>query len=446
MSTASATTSDKDPGRMLIRLIVLAIPIGLLAGIGSALYNIFQHELQYWLWHTLPELLGQEREPWWLVVGLLVVGAVLVALALQLPGNGSDGPLKGFHLTIGPREVASVLLAALASLSFGAVLGPEAPLLALGTAIAIAISRSGQSGPVQVLALAGAGAALGSILGNPLVSGVLLLELLLLSGKVTNPETGIFLLSPLIVALTTGYLLQVGIEDWSGVPDLNLAVPGLPEYTSVQWIDLGVAIPVALVAGLIVVIARRLGGVLADRFEGKQLASLLVGAGVVAAAALLMRAITGESVSLVLFSGQEQMPELLGLAGIGTLVAVVLFKGLAYAASLGAGFRGGPLFPAVFLGVGVGTAAAVLVSSVNLSAMVAAGIAAASAAGLRMPFSSMLLAVLLCAAAGPAVTVLAGVGVVIGLILGLALLPAAAAQEERQERGGGSSTPADRAM
>ena len=446
MSTASATTSDKDPGRMLIRLVVLAIPIGLLAGIGSALYNIFQHELQYWLWHTLPELLGQEREPWWLVVGLLVVGAVLVALALQLPGNGSDGPLKGFHLTIGPREVASVLLAALASLSFGAVLGPEAPLLALGTAIAIAISRSGQLGPVQVLALAGAGAALGSILGNPLVSGVLLLELLLLSGKVTNPETGIFLLSPLIVALTTGYLLQVGIEDWSGVPDLNLAVPGLPEYTSVQWIDLGVAIPVALVAGLIVVIARRLGGVLADRFEGKQLASLLVGAGVVAAAALLMRAITGESVSLVLFSGQEQMPELLGLAGIGTLVAVVLFKGLAYAASLGAGFRGGPLFPAVFLGVGVGTAAAVLVSSVNLSAMVAAGIAAASAAGLRMPFSSMLLAVLLCAAAGPAVTVLAGVGVVIGLILGLALLPAAAAQEERQERGGGSSTPADRAM
>ena len=446
MSTASATTSDKDPGRMLIRLVVLAIPIGLLAGIGSALYNIFQHELQYWLWHTLPELLGQEREPWWLVVGLLVVGAVLVALALQLPGNGSDGPLKGFHLTIGPREVASVLLAALASLSFGAVLGPEAPLLALGTAIAIAISRSGQLGPVQVLALAGAGAALGSILGNPLVSGVLLLELLLLSGKVTNPETGIFLLSPLIVALTTGYLLQVGIEDWSGVPDLNLAVPGLPEYTSVQWIDLGVAIPVALVAGLIVVIARRLGGVLADRFEGKQLASLLVGAGVVAAAALLMRAITGESVSLVLFSGQEQMPELLGLAGIGTLVAVVLFKGLAYAASLGAGFRGGPLFPAVFLGVGVGTAAAVLVSSVNLSAMVAAGIAAASAAGLRMPFSSMLLAVLLCAAAGPAVTVLAGVGVVVGLILGLALLPATAVQEEQEKRGAGPAKPADSAV
>ncbi len=431
---------------MLLRLILLAIPIGLLAGIGSALYNIAQHEVQHWLWHTLPEFIGQEEEPWWLVVGLLLIGAVLVALALQLPGHGGDGPLKGFHLTIGPREVLSVLLAALASLSFGAVLGPEAPLLALGTAIAIGISRSGQLGPVQVLALAGAGAALGSILGNPLVSGVLLLELLLLTGKVSSPEEGIFTLSPLIVALTTGFLLQVGIEDWSGVPDLNLAVPGLPEYTTVQWIDLGLAIPVALVAGLIVVIARRLGGVFADRFEGKQLAALLVGAVVVAAAALLMRAITGESVSLVLFSGQEQMPELLSVAGVGTLIAVVLFKGLAYAASLGAGFRGGPIFPAVFLGVGVGTAAAILVSSANLSAMVAAGIAAASAAGLRMPFSSMLLAVLLCAAAGPAVTVLAGVGVVIGLILGLALLPAAAVQEEQESRDAGPSTPAGRAV
>ena len=72
--------------------------------------------------------------------------------------------------------------------------------------------------------------------------------------------------------------------------------------------------------------------------------------------------------------------------------------------------------------------------------------AAASAAGLRMPFSSMLLAVLLCAAAGPAVTVLAGVGVVIGLILGLALLPAAAVQEEQESRDAGPSTPAGRAV
>ena len=54
----------------------------------------------------------------------------------------------------------------------------------------------------------------------------------------------------------------------------------------------------------------------------------------------------------VLFSGQDQLPGLVSAGAsytVGALLLLLLCKGVAYAASLVA-FRGGPTFPAIFLG------------------------------------------------------------------------------------------------
>jgi hypothetical protein len=58
----------------------------------------------------------------------------------------------------------------------------------------------------------------------------------------------------------------------------------------------------------------------------------------------------------VLFSGQDQLPGLVGQAGTWSLSALawlILFKALAYTLSLGS-YRGGPTFPALFLGAAGG--------------------------------------------------------------------------------------------
>ena len=61
---------------------------------------------------------------------------------------------------------------------------------------------------------------------------------------------------------------------------------------------------------------------------------------------------TGHGVSNVLFSGQNELGPLVGGAAgwsVGALLLLIACKGLAYALSLSS-FRGGPVFPAMFIG------------------------------------------------------------------------------------------------
>jgi hypothetical protein len=69
---------------------------------------------------------------------VLGVAGLPVAFAItRLPGNGGHVPAHG--LQVGgnePKMVPGVALAAFVTLSFGLVLGPEAPLIAIGAGIA----------------------------------------------------------------------------------------------------------------------------------------------------------------------------------------------------------------------------------------------------------------------------------------------------------------------
>ena len=84
----------------------------------------------------------------------------------------------------------------------------------------------------------------------------------------------------------------------------------------------------------------------------------------------------------------------------GVLLVLLLAKALAYAVSLGCGFRGGPVFPAIFLGVAVATFPVVWFD-VSPTWAVAAGAAAGMAAMIRLLLSSMVLAALLIGVASP---------------------------------------------
>ncbi len=69
---------------------------------------------------------------------------------------------------------------------------------------------------------------------------------------------------------------------------------------------------------------------------------------------------TGKASSEVLFSGQSELPSLVtnsATYSVGALLLLIVCKGLAYAVSL-SGFRGGPVFPGMFLGAAGGIALA----------------------------------------------------------------------------------------
>ena len=59
------------------------------------------------------------------------------------PGTGGHSPADGFHAggPLPPIELPGVFLAALATLAFGAVLGPEAPLIAIGSGLGVLAVR-----------------------------------------------------------------------------------------------------------------------------------------------------------------------------------------------------------------------------------------------------------------------------------------------------------------
>jgi H+/Cl- antiporter ClcA len=418
---APAAPLADPPGRVppsgqvaqqVVALSGIAVVVGLVAGAGATAFVAVEHHLQQLLWEDLPAALGADQAPAWLVVVLLLAGAVLTAAALRLPGHGGHSPLDGFGLDIGPREIGSVVLAALASLSFGAVLGPEAPLMAVGTALAALLLRGADSRVRQIMIVVGAVAALGAVFGNPLVTSVLLLELVIAAGAaMAVPQV----LLPALAGMASSYVLQVGLQDWSGLGEVKLGIPGLDPYPEVQWVDLAVALPLALLVAAVVMVAR-LGGLGVARLASRApLATLVVAALVVAGAAIAVDAITGGGPQLVLFSGQSSMTDYLALTSVGTALVVLLGKLAAYAVSLGAGFRGGPVFPAIAVGIVMATAASLIVDGTSRSALAATAVAAATAAGLRMPFTALLMGAVLTYPAGGATTVLAVVGTIIGL-------------------------------
>ena len=89
----------------------------------------------------------------------------------------------GFLKLVGvitPDQIPGVFLAALAMLALGAVLGPEAPLIALGGGLAVLAVRFRQRDmPAQTLAVVGAAgsfAAIATLFGSPLPAAFLLME------------------------------------------------------------------------------------------------------------------------------------------------------------------------------------------------------------------------------------------------------------------------------
>jgi hypothetical protein len=128
-------------------------------------------------------------------------------------------------------------------------------------------------------------------------------------------------------------------------------------------------------------------GKLADE-DGQDLpVVLLCGAGlVVGLLAVGFRAVTSPAGGPGAVLGESALPQVIAETSAGVLALLLVVKGAAYALSLGAGFRGGPTFPAVTLGAVTGVLASIVLPGLDLTPAVIAGVAAAASAALGLSF------------------------------------------------------------
>lgn len=398
-TSTPALHPDRAQGRAYLRLIGLGGLIGVPAALLAWVFLGIVNWLQGLLWTDLPRELGESTPPWYLVIGLPVVGAAVVALARRLlPGDGGHSPLAGIGGAPTPWQFGpGVALAAVGTLAFGAVLGPEAPLIALGSVVGMALTpfvrvdRRGQ----QILATAGSFSAVSALFGGPLVAGFLLVESGLAAGAALLP-----MLLPGLVSAAVGYLLFVGLGNWPGLPDSALAVPGLAVYEHTRVLDLLLAVAVGVVTSLVIGAVKRLAKDVDTLASGRagRTRTLLAGGLAVGLLAQVVQLLGGNSQDM-LFSGQSAIPDLLAETGLGALLVLVTAKALAYAVCLGCGFRGGPVFPAIFIGVGVAGVCCVLLDTSVTWALVV-GAAAGMASGTGLVFSALLFGMLLAGSSG----------------------------------------------
>jgi H+/Cl- antiporter ClcA len=113
------------------------------------------------------------------------------------------------------------------------------------------------------------------------------------------------------------------------------------------------------------------------------------------------------------------LPETLALTSTWVVLGLVVAKGLAYAICLGCGFRGGPIFPAIAIGVALAVASHDLIDSFPLTAAFVAGSAAAGAAQMQLPFAGAILALLLAGNAGANTVAIAAVGATVSYLVRL---------------------------
>jgi H+/Cl- antiporter ClcA len=102
----------------------------------------------------------------------------------------------------------------------------------------------------------------------------------------------------------------------------------------------------------------------------------------------------GADAENVLFSGQAGVPVVVAEDSAKIVLILLVAKALAYGVCLGCGFRGGPVFPAIFLGAALATFP-VIWFDVSPTLAVAVGTAAGMAAVTRMLLTPILFAALL---------------------------------------------------
>jgi chloride channel protein, CIC family len=391
------------------KLLVVCALVGIPVSVVAFGFLAAEHALTDVFWEDLPDAVGFDEAPWWWGIPSLIVAGLIVAFTvLKLPGGGGHIPADG--ISAGPTQPAhlpGVLLAGFASLCLGAVIGPEAILLALGSGVALLIVgpllRNAEPSAKALVGVSGAFAAIATILGSPLIAAVFMIEAIGFGGAQLFAT-----MLPGLLCAGVGALVFTGLGDWTGLDIQTLGLPDLPDYPrptiwDVLW-SLPIAVGCALLAYAIRLTARRV----LPAVKARPLLLIPAVGAVVGAAGGAYALITGHPPAEALFSGQQTIGTLVSdrdTFSEGDLIVLIACYGFGYAVCL-ASYRGGPVFPAVMLGVAIGALLGDL-PGLGATPAIAIAMAAMTVSMLRFPVASIVLvAILLASSSLPAMPII----------------------------------------
>lgn len=384
----SPTAADLEPGPTPRQLIVLSVPalvIGVLSALTLWLLDAVSEVMQHGIWESGPTALGvPDGSRWWIFLVLTLVGAAVGLIVWKMPGHaGRDSATTELVAEPPPLTVLpSLVLAVLLTLAGGVSLGPENPIIAINASLAVAmVARLWPAVPSSsILALASA-ATIGAMFGTPVAAA------LLFTGVVAAAKGGGALWDKLFLPLAAAGAGSITMR-LLGAPSMAF---GLPAYGAPRGVDLltgALVACAAVVVTLPIVLALPRVHTFFHRLRNP-LVYVTLG-GVVLGT---LGAIGGEE---TLFKGLEQTGELLSNTSewtVGTLVVFASIKLAALLVAAASGFRGGRIFPAVFIGVDLGLLGHLLLPDLPLALAVACGVLGVTLAVARDGWVALFVAV-----------------------------------------------------
>ncbi|RWT27449.1 ion channel protein [Enterobacter cloacae] len=328
-------------------MLLLAIP-ALIIGIVSSLVLIVVMKvasvLQTMLWTALPAQVGISVDsPAWIIMMLTLTG-VAVGLVIRF-SPGHAGPDPALEPLIGapvaPAALPGLIIALIIGLAGGVSLGPEHPIMAVNIGLAVYLgSRILPSvGALDWTILASAGT-IGALFGTPVAAALIFSQTLSSNNDVPLWDK---LFAPLMAAaagaLTTSLFFN---------PHFSLS---LPHYGQMQIADIfsgAVVVAIAIALGMIAVWCLPRLHRLVHKLKHPV---LILGVG-----GLILGILGAIGGKVTLFKGLDEMQQLAfsQVFSVSDYLLFALIKLAALVVAAACGFRGGRIFPAVFVGVALG--------------------------------------------------------------------------------------------
>ncbi|EGL8727083.1 ion channel protein [Escherichia coli] len=330
--------------RTMLLLSLPAVAIGIASSLILIVVMKIASVLQNLLWQRLPGTLGIAQDsPLW-IIGVLTLTGIAVGLVIRF-SQGHAGPDPSCEPLIGapvpPSALPGLIVALILGLAGGVSLGPEHPIMTVNIALAVAIGARmlPRVNRMEWTILASAGT-IGALFGTPVAAALIFSQTLNGSSEVPLWDR---LFAPLMAAaagaLTTGLFFH---------PHFSLPIA---HYGQMQMTDIlsgAIVAAIAIAAGMVAVWC--LPRLHAMMHQMKNPVLVLGIGGFI----LGILGVIGGPVSL--FKGLDEMQQMVANQAFSTsdyfLLAVIKLAALVVAAA--SGFRGGRIFPAVFVGVALG--------------------------------------------------------------------------------------------
>lgn len=328
-------------------MLLLSIP-AIIIGIASSLVLIATMKiaavLQNILWSSLPVSLGINTSgPFWTLAILTGTGIAVGLVVRFIPGHAGPDPATESLIgaPVSTSALPGVLAALILGLAGGVSLGPEYPVMVINIALAVAIGSYlfPRVGTLDWTILAASGT-IGALFGTPVAAALIFSQTLDNSNDVPLWDR---LFAPLLAAAAGSVTTALFFHP-------NFSLP-IPHYAQLHLVDIFSGAVVTLIA-----IAVGMVGVwclprLHALMQNLKNPILTLGIG-----GFLLGVLGVIGGPVTLFKGLDEMQRLFFSQTLtaSDLLLIALVKLAALVLAAASGFRGGRIFPAVFVGVALG--------------------------------------------------------------------------------------------